>query len=207
MKNAAFFVVGFVSICLWLPDGARCQTSLAQPLSLAPPQPLTERGSPPPATNNSVWPPMTTNDVPLPTAVKRSAPPMAAKGAPPPATAKDALPPATAKDPPRPATSQRSPRPATAEDTPPTPTDNVLSTPIATPPPSPKPAADYDGFTVGTVDNGDTSGQTTRPVRPRPGAQPKRRRESGGIEEQQSVNQAEDEKLSRKLTICRGCEE
>jgi hypothetical protein len=189
MKNAAFFVVGFVSICLWLPDGARRQTSLAQPLSLAPPPPLTERGSPPPATNNSVWPPMTTNDVPPPTAVKRPAPPMAAK------------------DPPRPATSQRSPRPATAEDTPPTRTDNVLSTPIATPPPSPKPAADYDGFTVGTVDNGDTSGQTARPVRRRPAAQPKRRRESGGIEEQQSVNQVEDEKLSRKLTICRGCKE
>jgi hypothetical protein len=107
-------------------------------------------------------------------------------------TAKDTLPTATAKDSPR------------------TATDNVSPTPvIAKLSPSPKPAADYDGFTVGIVDDEDTSGQTTLPVRPRPAKQPKLRQKPDSIEEpwarQQSVDQAEDEKLKRKLTICRGC--
>jgi hypothetical protein len=133
---------------------------------------------------------------------------MAARDAPPPAAAKDALPATLTKGTPPTAISKRSARPATAEDTPPTPTDKILSTPvISKPPPSPKPAADYDGFTVGAVGNADTSGQTTRPVRLRSAGQPKLRRESGSIEEQQSVNQAEDNNLSRKLMIRRGCKE
>jgi hypothetical protein len=122
---------------------------------------------------------MATDDVPPPTVTaKRRAPPTTAKGAPPPASAKD---------------------------TPPTPADNISSTSvIAKPPPSPKPAADYDGFTVG-IDDGDTSGQATRLVRPRPATRPKLGRESDRIEAQRPANQAEDEDLNRKLTICRGC--
>jgi hypothetical protein len=108
-----------------------------------------------------------------------------AKDAPPPAIAADALPTATVKD------------------TPPTASDDVSSTPvIGRLPPSPKPAADYDGFSVGIVDDGDTSDQTTRPVKRRPAKQPKLSQEPAG---QQSVDQAEDEKIKRKLTICRGC--
>jgi hypothetical protein len=130
---------------------------------------------------------MATDDVPPPTTTaKRSAPRVTAKDAPPPAIAKDALPTATAKD------------------TPPTAIDDV-SPVIARLPRSSKPAADYDGFTIGIVDDGDTSGQTTRPVRPRPAKQSKLRQEPDSIEGLQSVDQAEDEKLKRKLTICRGC--
>jgi hypothetical protein len=129
---------------------------------------------------------MATDDVPPPPATaKRSALPVTAKGASPQAIAKDALPTATAKDPP------------------PTAIDDV-SPVIPRLPPSSKPAADYDGLTTGIVDDGDTSGQSTRPVR-RPAKQSKLRQEPDRIEGQQSVDQAEDEKLKRKLTICRGC--
>jgi len=87
---------------------------------------------------------------------------------------------------------------------PPTAIDDV-SPVIARLPPSPKPAADYDGFTIGIIDDGDTSGQTTRSVGPRPAKKSKLRQEPVSIEGQQLVDQAEDEKLKRKLTICRGC--
>jgi hypothetical protein len=127
---------------LWLHDSARCQTSLAPPLSLAAPPSVTAEDAPP----------IATDDV-----------------APPAAVAKRSKPSVTAKD-----------RPPTA----------TLS-------PSPKPAADYDGFNAGIVDE-DTSGQTTKPVRPR---QPKLRQSPEG----QSVDQMEDEKLRRSLVICRGC--
>jgi hypothetical protein len=121
---------------------------------------------------------MATDDVPPPTVTaKRRAPPTTAKGA----------------------------TTGVSKDTPPTPADNISSTSvIAKPPPSPKPAADYDGFTVG-IDDGDTSGQATRLVRPRPARRPKLGRESDRIEAQRPANQAEDEDLNRKLTICRGC--
>src|ERR1700674_5902011 len=106
--------------------------------------------SPPRATANA-WPPSATDGVPPPTATaKRSVPPVTAKDATRPAIATEALPTATVKD------------------TPPTAPDGVSSTPvIGRLSPSPKPAADYDGFSIG-IDDGNTSGQTTRPVRPRP---------------------------------------
>jgi hypothetical protein len=119
---------------------------------------------------------------------------------------------ATDDVPPPPATANRSGLPVTAKgaspqaiakDTPPTAIDDV-SPVIPRLPPSSKPAADYDGLTTGIVDDGDTSGQSTRPVR-RPAKQSKLRQEPDRIEGQQSVDQAEDEKLKRKLTICRGC--
>jgi hypothetical protein len=245
MKNAALFALGFLSVSFWLHDSARCQTSLAPPLSLAPPPALTDRGSAAPATTNSVWPLMATPNVSPPRATAKGSapsattnvwPPSATDGVPPPtATAKRSVPPVTAKDAPRPAIATEAPPTATVKDMPPTapakrlapsatakdapppaiaadalPTATVKDTPPTAPddvssPPAPKPAADYDGFSIGIVDDRDTSGQTTRPVRPRPTKQSKLSQEPDSIEGQQSVDQAEDEKLKRKLTICRGC--
>lgn len=137
----------------------------------------------------SVWPPSATDGFPAPTATaKRSVPPVPAKDAPPTAIAADALPTAAVKD------------------TSPTAPNDVSSTPvIGRLPPSPKPAADYDGFSIGIVDDRDTSGQTTRPVRPHPAKQSKLGQEPDNIAGQQSVDQAEDEKLKRNRTICRSC--
>src|ERR1700737_1795896 len=209
MKNAALFALGFLSVSFWLHDSARCQTSLAPPLSLAPPPPLTDKGSAPPATINSVWPPMATPNVSPPRATAKSSaasattnvwPPSATDGVPPPtATAKRSVPPVTAKDAPRPAIATEALPTATVKDTPPTAPDGVSSTPvIGRLSPSPKPAADYDGFSIG-IDDRNTSGQMTRPVRPRPAKQSKLSQEPDSIAGQQSVDQAEDEKLKRKL--------
>jgi hypothetical protein len=133
MKHAALLALGLLSASFWLHDSARCQTSLAAPLSLAPPT----------------------------------------------ATAERSVPSVTAKD----------------------------STPVNGRLPSPKPATDYDGFSVGIIDDSEASGQTTRPVRSRPAKQSKLSQEPDSTAEQQSVDQAEDEKLKRKLTICRGCKQ
>jgi hypothetical protein len=112
----------------------------------------------------------------------------------------------TAKDGPPPAIAADALPTATVEDTPPTASDDVSSTPvIGRLPPSPKPAADYDGFSTDIVDDGDASGQTTRPVKPRRAKSSKFGQESDSIAGQQSVDQAEEEKLKSKLTICRGC--
>ncbi|MFQ3453052.1 hypothetical protein PMN64_06990 [Bradyrhizobium sp. UFLA01-814] len=72
-------------------------------------------------------------------------------------------------------------------------------------PPSAKSVTDYDGFSVGVVDDDDASSRTTRPVRSRPAKQPKLGQEAHGVSGQQSIDPAEDDKLKRKLTICRGC--
>ena len=250
MKNVARFALGFLSVSFWLLDSARCQTSLAPPLSLAPP-PLTDNGSAPPATTNSVWPPMATPNVSPPRATAKSSapsaktnvwPPSATDGVPPPRESAKRSVPIIAKDAPRPAitpealptdsvqdTSPAAPAkrlapsvtakdarpPAIAADRLPTTTvknappaahDDVSSTPvIGSLPPSPKRAADYDGFSVGIVDDGDKSGYTTRSVRPRSAKQSKLSQEIDTIAGQQSVDQAEEEKLKSKLTICRGC--
>ena len=213
LKYAALFAVGFLSVSFWLHGSARCQTSLAPPLSLAPP-PLTDKGSPPPGTTKSAWPPMATPNVSPPRATAKGSPPSATTNVwpqmatddvpPPPATAKRSAPTVSAKDAPPPAIAKDTLPTATTKDMPPTAIDDV-SPVIARHPPSSKPAADYDGFTIGIVDDGDASGQTTRPVRPRPAKQSKLRQESDSNEGQQSADQAEDEKLKRKLTICRGC--
>ena len=250
MKNAARFALGFLSVSFWLLDSARCQTSLAPPLSLAPP-PLTDNGSAPPATTNSVWPPMATPNVSSPRATAKSSapsaktnvwPPSATDGVPPPRESAKRSVPIIAKDAPRPAITpealptdsvQDTPPAApvkrltpsvaakharppaiaadrlpttTVKDAPPAAHDDVSSTPITgSLSPSPKPAADYDGFSVGIVDDGDASGHTTRSVRPRSAKQSKLSQETDTIAGQQSVDQAEEEKLKRKLTICRGC--
>jgi hypothetical protein len=86
-KNVALFAIGFLSVTFWLHDGARCQTSLAPPLSLARPAPSPEEGAPPPAIIRAS--PSATDDAPPPTATKRVAPPVTGRDAPPPKPAAD----------------------------------------------------------------------------------------------------------------------
>jgi hypothetical protein len=87
----------------------------------------------------------------------------------------------------------------------PTASDNVSSTPATSGPPSlPKPAADYDGFSVGTVDDSDIPDQATRPVRSRAAKGSRPNPDTKGIAAQEAIDQ-EDEALKRKLTICKSC--
>ncbi|MGH6710595.1 MAG: hypothetical protein ACREEK_16670 [Bradyrhizobium sp.] len=89
MKNAALFAIGFLSVNFWLLDNAKCQTSLAPPLSLARPIPAPDVDASPPAIIRAS-PPTATDDAPPPKATaKRSAPPVAARDAPPPKPAAD----------------------------------------------------------------------------------------------------------------------
>jgi len=89
MKNAALFAIGFLSVHLGLPDSARCQTSLAPPLSRARPAPSPDEGAPPPAIIRAS-PPTATDEAPPPkTTAKRSAPPVVARDAPAPKPAAD----------------------------------------------------------------------------------------------------------------------
>lgn len=212
MKNAALFAFGLLSSSLWLQDSARCQTSLAPLLSLAPPS--AEQGSAPPTTTNSGWPPIAPPNV-SPLATKSSAQSAktnvesssATDDVPPPtATAKRSVPPPSAKDArPRAITANALPS-VTAKDTLPTASDDVSSAQvIGRLAPSSKPATDYDGFSVGIVDDSDTSSQATRPVRSRSAKQSKHSQESDSIAGHQSVDRAEEENLKRKLTICRSC--
>lgn len=106
------------------------------------------------------------------------APPQAllSRASPPPAGAKNSRP-------------KRDPSPVTVP-------GSEASTPvIGRLPTSPNPAADYDGFSVGTEDD-DTSAQVALPARPRAA-----RNNSAG---QQSLDQ-DDQALKRKLTICKNC--
>jgi hypothetical protein len=80
----------------------------------------------------------------------------------------------------------------------------VSSTPaISGPSQSPNPAADYDGFSVGSEDN-DTPDQATRPMRSRAAKGSKPNPDTKGSAGQDSIDQ-EDEALKRKLTICKSC--
>ena len=126
----------------------------------------------------------------------------AANSVPPPTgTAKGSVPPRTAKDVPR----STAPRSATVEHTP-VEFDSVAPAQVIDrSPPSAKPGLDYDGFSVGSVDDDDTSSRTTRPARSHRAQQPKLNQESDRPSEQQSVEPGEDNKLKGKLTICRGC--
>ncbi|WP_027550859.1 hypothetical protein [Bradyrhizobium sp. Cp5.3] len=175
MKSVTLFALGFLSAGVGLLDSARGQTSGAPPLSLAPPP--TEQGAAPSGTTNNPWPPM--------------------------ATPKAAPPRATAKRPP--AKPNGEPSSAANDALPPAASDKLSSTPaISRPPLPPNPAADYDGFSVGTVDDSATSGQPARPTRPRAAKASKPHLETDGITAQESIDQ-EDEALKRKLTICRDC--
>jgi hypothetical protein len=144
LKSAALFAVGFLFVSFWLHGGARCQSSLAPPLSLAPPPSVTDQGSPPAATSNvppvDPWgniraaspgvssprttakglPPMAP-EVPMypPSVILAPPPSVTAKGSPPPAT-KDVSPPVATDDVPAPtATAKRSARSAAAKNSPP----------------------------------------------------------------------------------------
>nr|WP_025035125.1 hypothetical protein [Bradyrhizobium sp. DOA9] len=69
---------------------------------------------------------------------------------------------------------------------------------IGGPQPTPNPAADYDGFSVGTVDDVDTPSRVMPPVRPRPA------RDAGSNPDANGLDQ-EDAALKRKLMICQSC--
>ncbi|MFQ3457188.1 hypothetical protein PMN64_28280 [Bradyrhizobium sp. UFLA01-814] len=213
MKNAALF--GLLAAGVWFHDSARCQTSLAQPLSLAPPPPLSEQEAAPPAATNSVWPPMAAPSVSPPRAAGKRPTPSAKSNVgsspatdvvPPPAeTARGSVPPRAAKDAPPLASGAGAPPSATVKDAP-SASDDVSPAPVIDRQrPLAKPGTDYDGFSVGIVDDNDASSRTTRPVRSHPAKQSKRGQEADRVSGQQSVDPTEDDKLKGKLTICRGC--
>ena len=149
MKSAALLAIGLLSVNFGLLDSARCQTSLAPPLSLARPAPAPDADAAPPAIIYAS-PPTATDDTPPPKATaKRAAPPVAARDA----------------------------------------------------PPSPKPAADHDGFTTSIEDEP----VAKLPVSPRAANRPKPKKEADSIAGQPWAPSPEDEQLRRKLTICRDC--
>lgn len=150
--------------------------SVAPPISLGPP--LTEQGAAPPGTTSNAWP-------------------MAApKASSPRGIAKNSKPPANPDGAPSSATNAALPSAAS---------DKVSSKPgIGGPPASPDPAIDYDGFSIGTVDESDRSGRAGRRVRSRAAKASKLNVETSGLTGQESIDR-EDEALKRKLTICRDC--
>ncbi|MCK1544127.1 hypothetical protein IVA98_15125 [Bradyrhizobium sp. 160] len=75
---------------------------------------------------------------------------------------------------------------------------------IGTAPQVPNPAADYDGFSIGTADDHDTPSQVTPPVRSRAAKGSSSNLETNGLAGQSSIDQ-DDEALKRKLTICKNC--
>ncbi|MHC2620812.1 hypothetical protein ACVIW2_002844 [Bradyrhizobium huanghuaihaiense] len=62
----------------------------------------------------------------------------------------------------------------------------------------PDPAADYDGFSVGTVDDVDTPSRVTPPVRSRAARDARSNPDANDLDQ-------EDSALKRKLMICRNC--
>jgi hypothetical protein len=80
MKHATLFAVGLLSVSFGMHDGARSQTPLAPPLSLARPAPAPEETAPPPPIIRAS-PPVSSEDATPPKApAKRAAPPKAAEG-------------------------------------------------------------------------------------------------------------------------------
>lgn len=207
MKNATLFALGLLAAGVWSYDSARCQTSPSPPLSLAPPP--SNEGAASPAAANSVWPPMAAPSTPsraaavspTPSAKRNVGSSGATDGvAPPTETANGPVPHRAAKDLPPRATAPR----AAAVEHAPLETDNVSpAKPIDRSSSSVKPVADHDGFSVGIVDDDDTSSRTTRTIRSRRAKQPNQ--EIDRVSEQQSIDPGEDSKLKGKLTICRGC--
>jgi len=98
MRSATVLALSLMFVGAWSHDSARGQTSVAPPVSLAPPN-----ASPPRASAK-------TSRIPPATSGREASPPV-----------------------------------------------------IGGPPPMPNPAADYDGFSVGTVDDNDASSQVTPP--------------------------------------------
>jgi hypothetical protein len=102
----------------------------------------------------------------------------------PPAVILASPPTATDDTPPPAATAQRTAPPVAARDA-----------------PSPKPAADYDGFTTGA----ENEPVAKLPDLPRTAKRSKPRKEPDSIAGQPWADSPEDEPLRRKLTICRDC--
>ncbi|MDI3559617.1 hypothetical protein [Bradyrhizobium sp. Arg816] len=136
MRSVTVLALSLMFVGAWSHDSARGQTSVAPPVSLAPPN-----ASPPRASAK-------TSRIPPATSGREASPPV-----------------------------------------------------IGGPPLVPNPAADYDGFSVGTVDDNDASSQVTPHVRSRAAKASKSNPDTTG---QSSVDQ-EDEALKRKLTICKNC--
>lgn len=210
MKNATLFALGLLAAGVWSNDSARCQTSLSPPLSLAPPP--SNEGTASPSAPNNVWPPMAEPSSLPPRAAAVSPTPLAKShvgssratdDVPPPTRgAKGSVPPRAARDvPPR----TNAPRSDTVEHTKLEPDNVSPAQVIDRSPPSAKPVTDYDGFSVGIVDDNERSSHATHPVRPRRAKQPKANQEADHVSGQQSVDPGEDDKLKGKLTICRGC--
>ena len=131
LKSAALFAVGFVFVSFWLHGGARCQSSAARPLSLAPPPSGTDQSSAP-TTGTCHWSGLNrwcsnpTGGVLSPEPTAKGSPPMAEEvpTSPPPVIL--ASPPTVTDDvPPPTATAKRSPRPAPKNISPPVATEDV----------------------------------------------------------------------------------
>jgi hypothetical protein len=97
--------------------------------------------------------------------------------------------------------SKREPALVTNDRRPPAAANREPSPPmIGGPPQLPNPAADYDGFSVGT--DVDAPSEVTPPVRSR--AAKGSSRDTNGVDAQSMIDQ-DDEGLKRKLTICQKC--
>src|SRR6185312_4700403 len=124
LKNAAFFAVGVLSVSYWPHGSARCQSSLAAPLSLAPPPSVTDQRSSPAATCHwgglNMW-------CSNPEGPGVLSPRPTAKASPPPAAQNVSPPMATDDVPPHTATAKASPPRAVKNVSPPTATDDVPS--------------------------------------------------------------------------------
>ena len=202
MKNAALFAIGFLSVSFGLPDSARCQTSLAPPLSLARPAPSPDEAVPPPPAVILASPPAAAEDAAPPRATAKRAASPVARDAFPPAATEDAPPPKpTAKRAPPPVTRDAFPPAATEDAPPPRATARRTAPPVARETPPPKPAADHDGFTTSIEDEP----APTLPVSPRTAKRSKPMKEPDSVAGQPWADSAEDVQLRRKLTICRDC--
>ncbi|MDF0491704.1 hypothetical protein ACVWYQ_007649 [Bradyrhizobium sp. USDA 3397] len=137
MRSVMLLALSLVLVAAWSHDGARGQTSVAPPVSLAPPD------ASPPRPSASRPAPVTTNGPP-------------------------------------PAASSREP------------------SVIGGAQPMRNPAADYDGFSVGTVDDVDTPSRVTPPVRSRAAGDARSNPDADGLDQ-------EDGALKRKLMICKNC--
>jgi hypothetical protein len=88
------------------------------------------------------------------------------------------------------------------DDVPPTATARRSAPPLAArDASSPKPAADYDGFTTGIEDEP----VAKLPAKPRAANRSKLKKEPDSVAAQPPADSVEDEQLRRKLTICRDC--
>ncbi len=196
LKNAALSIVCFLSATFWLHGGARCQTPLAPPLSLAPP-PLNEASQPEP-TRNLVSPGVVD---PWKTLRRRM---MTAKDPPSPATKGDGTPTATEGVPQRTGISAQSP--AARNSAPPV-TANAPATASSRRSPAPdlgnpSPSGNYDGFTVGTDQDEETGKLLPRTRAPSKTSNVRQKHDRSPAP---LDDEAEVEKLKTKLLICRGC--